>query len=65
MTTDGFIDQANHQRERFGSRRLRELIDKVHCLPMNEQSAQFELALDQHQGNTEQRDDINLIGIRV
>lgn len=65
MTTDGFIDQANHQRERFGSRRLRELINEVHHLPMNEQSEQFESALDQHQGNTEQRDDINLIGIRI
>ncbi len=65
MTTDGFIDQANHKRERFGSRRLRELINGVYDLPMKEQNKQFEAALDKHQGNTEQRDDINLIGIRV
>ena len=65
LTTDGFIDQANHKRERFGSRRLRELISEVHHLPMREQGALFEQALDQHQGNTEQRDDINLIGIKV
>ncbi len=65
LTTDGFIDQANHQRERFGSRRLRELIGEVHTLPMNEQYQRFEVALDEHQGTTEQRDDINLIGIRV
>ena len=65
MTTDGFIDQANNKRERFGSRRLRELITEVHRLPMDEQNKRFASALDQHQGSTEQRDDINLIGIRV
>ncbi len=65
MTTDGFIDQANADRERFGSKRLRALIREVHTLDMKEQGARFEQALDDHQQDTEQRDDINLIGIRI
>ncbi len=65
MTTDGFIDQANPQRERFGSKRLRKLISELHHLTMGEQGKQFEKALDQHQQDTEQRDDINFIGIRI
>lgn len=65
LTTDGFIDQANPERERFGSKRLRALIRDVHHLSMNEQGKLFEDALNDHQGDTEQRDDINLIGIRI
>ena len=65
LTTDGFVDQANPERERFGSKRLRALIREVHHLEMSEQSKRFEIALDNHQQSTEQRDDINLIGIRV
>ena len=65
LTTDGFIDQANPKRERFGSKRLRTLIGEVHHLAMNEQGSLFETALDDHRQDTEQRDDINLIGIRL
>ena len=65
LTTDGFIDQANAQRERFGSKRLRTLISEVHHLSMSEQKQRFIAALEKHQQDTEQRDDINLIGIRL
>ena len=65
LTTDGFIDQANPARERFGSKRLRALIGNVHHLSMIEQGRLFEKELDDHRQNTEQRDDINLIGIRI
>ena len=65
LTTDGFIDQANPERERFGSKRLRTLISEVHHRSMDEQGRLFEASLDDHRQNTEQRDDINLIGIRI
>ena len=65
LTTDGFIDQANPERERFGSKRLRALIEEVHHLEMSEQNRLIETALDDHRQDTEQRDDINLIGIRL
>ena len=65
LTTDGFIDQANPARERFGSKRLRTLIRQVYHLEMDEQAKLFEEALDEHRQDTEQRDDINLMGIRI
>ncbi len=65
MTTDGFIDQANAKRERFGSKRLKSLIEEAYPLPVEEQQKLFEKALTDHQQDTEQRDDINLIGVRV
>jgi serine phosphatase RsbU (regulator of sigma subunit)/tetratricopeptide (TPR) repeat protein len=65
LTTDGFIDQSNSERKRFGSRQLKELIQEWHSLPIMEQQARFTEALENHQQSTEQRDDINLIGIKV
>lgn len=65
LTTDGYIDQANPNRERFGSIRLMELLKEIYSLEMHEQKDILEQALQDHQQDTEQRDDINLIGIRV
>ncbi len=65
LTTDGFIDQSNPDRKRFGSRRLRSVIQEYHHLPMSEQRTKFINALENHQQSSEQRDDINLIGIKI
>ncbi len=65
LTTDGFIDQANPLRERFGTKKLKMLIEKVHPFTMADQKVIFENALAEHQQATEQRDDINFIGIRI
>ncbi|MEO0332398.1 MAG: SpoIIE family protein phosphatase, partial [Bacteroidota bacterium] len=65
LTTDGFIDQSNPDRKRFGSRRLRHVIQEYHYLPMSEQRTKFINALENHQQSSEQRDDINLIGIKM
>jgi len=65
LTTDGYIDQANADRERFGSVRFTKLLAEIHVLEMQQQRRIMEQALQEHQQETEQRDDINLIGIRV
>ncbi len=65
LTTDGFIDQASPSRKRFGSGQLKSLIEEVHHIKIAEQKLIFEQALKDHQQDTEQRDDIILIGIRV
>ena len=65
LTTDGYIDQANADRERFGSIRFTKLLEEIHILEMQQQRHILEQALQEHQQETEQRDDINLIGIRV
>ncbi|MGB3586518.1 MAG: SpoIIE family protein phosphatase [Tunicatimonas sp.] len=65
LTTDGFIDQSNPERKRFGSRRLKQVIQESHHLPMQEQRSKFINALEAHQQSSEQRDDINLIGVKI
>lgn len=65
LTTDGYIDQANPKRERLGSTRFKSLIEDIHQVNMAAQKIIFEQALKDHQLDTEQRDDINLIGVRV
>ncbi|MEM9829269.1 MAG: tetratricopeptide repeat protein [Bacteroidota bacterium] len=65
LTTDGFIDQSNPDRKRFGSRRLKRIIQECNYLPIQEQRTKFIEALDNHQQSSEQRDDINLIGIKI
>jgi len=65
LTTDGFIDQSSPERKRFGSRRLKQVIQESHHLPMQEQRAKFINALETHQQSSEQRDDINLIGVKI
>lgn len=65
LTTDGFIDQSNPERKRFGSRKLKKLIQEWHGLSIEEQHTRFITALEAHQQSTEQRDDINLIGIKI
>ncbi len=65
MTTDGYIDQANPKRERFGSKRFKAMIEDIHCIDIADQKWVFEKALDDHQLDTEQRDDINMIGLRI
>jgi serine phosphatase RsbU (regulator of sigma subunit) len=65
LTTDGYIDQANEQRNSVGVAKLRELIKEAAVLPMKEQKDFFEKFLIQHQGAAEQRDDITLLAIKV
>ncbi|WP_299455687.1 tetratricopeptide repeat protein [uncultured Microscilla sp.] len=63
--SDGFADQNNEQRAKFGSHRLQQLIYKIHLHTMNAQKDILEQALSEHMKNTEQRDDILLLGLKV
>jgi serine phosphatase RsbU (regulator of sigma subunit) len=65
MTTDGFADQHNLGNQKFGTRRLRESIrDNAHLKAL-QQKKNLVKALETHQANEEQRDDITVIGIRL
>jgi serine phosphatase RsbU (regulator of sigma subunit) len=63
--SDGYIDQNDSQRQRFGSKRFFELITKINPLEIEEQKNQLLLHLQQHQQNEEQRDDISIVGIKL
>ncbi len=65
MGTDGFIDQQDANRKRFGSQQLTQLLSEIGGLSMVEQKLKLEEALMQHRGNEPQRDDITLVGIKM
>ena len=63
LTSDGFIDQNNKQRKRFGTNRLLDLLHSIGGMDLDDQRKLLEAELDAHQGTSEQRDDITFIGI--
>lgn len=65
LTSDGFIDQNNEARERFGKARFMELLMQQFPNKMEVQKTFILEALEKHQGVSEQRDDITMVAIRV
>ena len=63
ISSDGLFDQPDTNGKRFGSRRVRELLDG---LLTEEIEAQQKIILEQIESlATSQRDDISVVGIRV
>lgn len=65
LSSDGFIDQNNSERKRYGSLRLERKIQQISHLPLHQQQQELEQDLDNYQQNEVQRDDITLIGVRL
>ncbi len=65
LTTDGYIDQNNKERQKIGSPRLEETINNIANKSLSEQKQILETELDNWQGSEEQRDDITVIGIKL
>ncbi|WP_027001628.1 7TM diverse intracellular signaling domain-containing protein [Hugenholtzia roseola] len=65
LFTDGFADQANEKGQKFGTLALEHLLAQQAHLPLAEQKEKIENALIAHQGETQQRDDITLMAIKV
>ncbi len=65
LTTDGFVDQCNEKRRKFGTLEFKRMLFDLAAQPMHEQRLALEQALDQHQDGSEQRDDITVLGVRL
>ena len=63
--TDGLTDQHDFDRKKLGSLRLREVLGEMHDLPVVEQETSIFALIHGHMLNTEQRDDILWMGIRI
>ncbi|WP_299464675.1 SpoIIE family protein phosphatase [uncultured Microscilla sp.] len=65
LSSDGFADQNNQNRKKFGTRSLKTLLAQNKSLALPQQQSLLEQALDEFMQGTEQRDDILLIGIKL
>lgn len=65
MSTDGFIDQNNPERRRFGTKQFTETLSEICILPVEQQYQKLNEILDEHQQKASQRDDITVIGVKI
>lgn len=64
LSSDGYIDQNDVQRRKFGYKKFESTLCEIQQLSMGEQKERLENLLDEHMHNASQRDDILLMGIR-
>lgn len=65
LTSDGFIDQLDPNHRKFGVQRLMRVLSDKAMLPLAQQKEILLQALSDHQRNTEQTDDICLLGLKL
>jgi len=65
LTSDGYIDQNNDSRKRFGTKRFMAALADIQHLPLKEQKKRLEEILLDFQKDEEQRDDIVVIGVKL
>jgi len=65
LGTDGYIDQNNKVRKKIGTENFMTFLEEIHHQPLCMQRDLLEKKLLNHMVNTEQRDDILVMGIQV
>ena len=65
LTSDGFVDTPNENRDKFGLPRLQKMIYKYANTSMESQKRFFSEALEVFRQDSPQRDDILMMGIRL
>ena len=65
LTTDGMIDQVNSHGKRFTSKRLLGTLNKYAEYPLEKQKDVLNSNIEEFKENTEQRDDITVIGAKI
>ena len=64
LTTDGFSDQNNKLRKRFGTPRLVEILEQNFNFALQKQKEMLELKLSEWMEGGEQRDDITILAVK-
>ncbi|AFM05902.1 putative periplasmic ligand-binding sensor domain protein [Bernardetia litoralis DSM 6794] len=65
LTSDGYADQPNQIGKKIGSLQLQDLLKNIGSLPAQKQKQEITDMLNVHKGDTKQRDDIAIMGIRM
>lgn len=61
--TDGFVDQNNYDRKRFGTAAFTKMLNQISELPMQQQKLSIIRRFEEYRQNEDQRDDITVIGL--
>ncbi len=64
VISDGYVDQTNKERKRFGTERFMELLRKIGDRPMYEQKRILHETIVDYMDDTKQRDDIIVLGLK-
>ncbi len=64
LSTDGYMEQVDKNKRRFGSQRFVDLLQKIGSEPIDKQEEILKEKLIEYMGDERQRDDISVIGIK-
>ena len=65
MTSDGYTDQNDIGRRKYGIQKMKQLLENVANKPLEAQKEDIEQTLNTHMAGTTQRDDILVVGFKV
>ncbi|MGF1532298.1 MAG: two-component regulator propeller domain-containing protein [Bernardetiaceae bacterium] len=65
LTTDGFADQINAQRQKYGSNHLKTLLQQIAPLDLASQELKLRHTLQSHRQEVPQIDDVTILGLRL
>ncbi|OJJ21588.1 hypothetical protein BKI52_13810 [marine bacterium AO1-C] len=65
LGSDGYADQNDVDRKKIGRQRLKKVLQEAHQKELAEQQQYMETFLETHMKDTDQRDDILLIGLQL
>lgn len=65
FSTDGYFDQHNMERKKFGKKRFLQQLRDIHQLEIDEQRSITKEVFNDFKGDQYQRDDITIVGIRL
>ncbi len=64
LLTDGYLEQVDKDKHRFGTQKFIELLQKIGSEPMDKQEQILKETLIDYMGDEKQRDDISVVGIK-
>lgn len=65
LTTDGYVDQNDHERVKYGTLRFKKVLASFTNQSLHDQKEVLLEEMRKHMGDEEQRDDITIIGLKM
>ncbi len=65
LSSDGFIDQNNPERKKFGTAQLVSILENIYQKDLKTQNEILNTKIETWMNGTEQRDDITLLGVKL